>query len=1077
MQALASFCTRRPVFASMFIGVLVVAGLAGYSSLSIDRYPQVELPTVRVSVSLPGASPEEMEVEVAQPIEEAVNTIAGIEELRSISGNGQTNVIIVFALNRDIDAATQDVRDRIAAVARRLPEDASVPLVSKSDADAEPVMSIALSGPYTLRELTDIAEREVKPLLDTADGVGEVRVVGGLQRSVNVWLDADRLAAYEMPIDRIRTALVNQNANVPGGNLTGPVVEQSLRTMGRISRVEQFEDLIVSLRGTAPVRLSDIARVEDGHKELRAFSRLDGEPTVTLQIRRQSGSNTVSVIDAVQDRLVRIRQIVPPGARLEVIEDQSVYIRAAMKEVNSHLIAGSILAGLTVLLFMRSWRSTLIAAVAIPTSIITTFAVMKQLDFTLNSVTMLSLVLMVGIVIDDAIVVLENIFRFIEEKGMPPLQAAIEATREIGPAVMATTLSLVVIFVPVSFMSSVSGRFLYQFGITSAVAILVSLLVSFTLTPMMSARLLRRGDAQAGAAPATRGGAYGWLQAGYLWLLGRCLRYRWLSLAFGLGIVASSVPLYQAVKMEFIPSNVDEGEFQIRLTAAEGTSLLRMDELTRRVEQRLSDDPRIVQQLTTVGGGWLGDVNTSRIFVRLEPHEKRIFSFSRLFDGLIRLDPAAAWRGNYTQSDVMSDLRRDLRGLVPGVRAGVRSNRSFNFGAGGGGFDMDIAFQGPRVEDLAAYAAELLQRSRSLPGVVDPDLTLQVNKPELQVEIDREMAADRGLDPRDIAAALRVLVGGQSDITRFRDPDVNEFYDVQLRLPAEDRDDVGKIEQLYITTADGRAVSLGSVVRFRETTAPARIDRADRQREARFRAGLAPGYGLTDVVAAVRQEIDDMNLPPAYNVTVRGSSREFNRTYNEFLIALALSVLLMYMIIAAQYESIVDPVTILLAIPLCIPFALLSIYLADETLNLYSALGVLVLFGVVKKNSILQVDHINQVRLHEPDRTLAILDACRDRLRPILMTTISFVAGMLPLAMGTGPGAEERRTISIVVIGGQTLSLLLTLLITPVAYTFLDDLSRRGRGPTPPQDELAVGMAATAGAAIEGQSSTPAPSP
>ena len=497
MQKLAEVSIRRPVFASMIILALVVVGVASYFRLGVDRFPSVDLPTVSVRTTLPGASPEEVETIISQPIEEVVNTVEGIDELRSVSGRGTSFVIATFNLDRDIDVAAQDVRDRVATVLNRLPNDVDPPVISKFNNEDSPILTIAVSGDRSLRELTEIADKIVKVQLERSVGVGEVRIVGGLERAINIWIDADRLAAYQIPITAVRDAIQRQNADIPGGNVTSGAREQVLRTMGRITDPKAFDDLVISTVNGSPIRVRDIGRAEDGTKEQRSLSRLNGVPTVQLQVRRQSGANTIAVIESVKENLARVARQLPADVKTEIIRDQSRYIYAALHEINVHLILGSILATLVVLAFMRNWRSTVISAVAIPASVISTFGMMWALGFTLNSVTMLALVLMVGIVIDDAIVVLENIFRFVEEKRMNSFEAARAATAEIGMAVMATTFSLVVIFVPVAFMSSISGRFLYQFGLTAAVAVLVSLLVSFTLTPMMSARMLRAEDAAA----------------------------------------------------------------------------------------------------------------------------------------------------------------------------------------------------------------------------------------------------------------------------------------------------------------------------------------------------------------------------------------------------------------------------------------------------------------------------------------------------------------------------------------------------------------------------------------------------
>lgn len=1037
----------------MIVLSLVVLGGAGYGKLGVDRFPSVDLPVVRVSAALPGASPAEMESSVAQPIEEAINTIEGIDTLRSINGSGSAFIVATFNLDRNIDVAAQDVRDRVAAVARKLPDDMDPPTISKADTDLQPVLSISLSGPRPSRELFELADKIIKTQIERSPGVGEVSVYGGLQRAINVWVDADRLAAYQIPITAVRAAVARQNANTPGGNVTTEQREQTLRTMGRLDTARAFNDLVVATRNGSPVRVRDIGWAEDGTKEQRSLSRLDGKPNVTIEVVRQSGANTVAVIEAVKARLKSLQAELPGDLKLEIIRDQSRYIYQALHEIKVHLVLGSILACLVVLLFMRNWRATLIAAVAIPASVIASFGMMKALDFTLNSVTMLALVLMVGIVIDDAIVVLENIFRFIEEKKMRPFEAAKAATAEIGLAVMATTFSLVVIFVPVSFMSSISGRFLYQFGLTAAAAVLVSLLVSFTLTPMMSARLLRvktdprpdGTDADSGhppdpapaAAPKSRSGFYARIDQFYTRLLGWALRFRWTVAGLAFLIMLSSAPLYHFVRQEYLPSNVDEGEFDVRITAVEGTGLGAINDVALQVEQEIKRVPGVQSVLASVGSGFLGGLNSANFFVRLVPHDQRTFGWKRLF----QWPPWRAFQGNYSQREVQQQIRQRLR-KFPEVRPAVRNPQTFI--GGGPNFDIDFALLGPDLDVLYHYAEELRKKAPEL-GLQDADITLKLDKPELRVEIDRERAADLGVDTEDIATALRVMVGGDDQVSRFRDETMNEDYDVEVRLKDGDRNDAGTIARLFVPRQNGGLARLDNVVKLVATNAPSRIDRLDRQRQVSLRAAVAPGYAQADRIAALRAEVAKMGLPTGYSTRVAGRARELETTFTEFLWAFLLSVVLMYVILAAQFESLVHPFTILLSLPLSVPFAFVSLLLAGQTINLYSALGLLVLFGVVKKNAILQIDHMNKLREQGVERGAAILQGNRERLRPILMTTMTLIAGMLPLALGTGPGAEERRAVAVVVIGGQALCLLLTLIVTPVAYSLLDDLGQKFR--------------------------------
>ena len=645
MKSLAALCIVRPVFAAMIVLSLVVVGGASYFRLGIDRFPRVDLPQVAVRTQLPGAAVEETETLITEPMEEAINTVEGITELRSVTGAGSSNVFAVFGLDRNIDVAAQDVRDRIGPVMRQLPDQVLDPFVDKFNADDSPVLSIALSGDLSIRELTEIADKTVRPRIERSVGVGQVEINGGLERAINIWVDADRLAAHKLPIRDVQDALERQNQDAPGGNVTAGAREQVLRTAGRMASAEEFNALVVRTVNGAPVRIRDIGWAEDGTKEQRRLARLNGVPTVVLEIRRQLGSNTMEVIESVKANLARAQADLPAGARIEVIRDQSRYIETALEEIDKHLILGSILACLVVFAFMRNWRSTVIAAVAIPASVISTFGMMAALDFTLNSVTMLALVLMVGIVIDDAIVVLENIFRFIEEKKLSPFDAARDATAEIALPVLATTLCLVVIFIPVSFMSSISGRFLFQFGVTSAVAILVSLLVSFTLTPMMSARLFRR-EASTGGHAASRAGFYRHIDRGYSGALGWALRHRSLVVVVGLLVIGSAYPLYGLVRQEFIPTGVDEAEFELQVTAPEGTSVAAMDEIMRAIDRDVREVRGVRTVLLTVGGGFLSNVNTGQAYIRIAPHEERVFSVTRLLHGLVTLDPMAAFRDN-----------------------------------------------------------------------------------------------------------------------------------------------------------------------------------------------------------------------------------------------------------------------------------------------------------------------------------------------------------------------------------------------------------------------------------------------
>lgn len=1058
MYGLAAICVRRPIFALMVIAAMVVAGITAFPNLGVDRFPNIDLPTVYVRTVYPGAASEEVESEVSQVIEDAVATVAGIDELRSISSDGSSFVILTFGLDRNVDSAVQDVRDAVSGVSNRLPREVFPPVVSKSDLDSSPVMTLAVSGPRTSSELYYMADRFVKGIIESASGVGEVSIVGAADRAIQVNIDAERLAAHGLSILQVREALTRQNAEVPGGRVDEGYRERSLRTLGRVADSRLFPKLVVETVGGMPVRLEDLGEVTDTTKEVRTLARLNGEQAVVLRVQRQSGENTVRVAEAIRKRLARCEVLLPDDVSVTVIQDQSRYIVAALHEIEGHLISGSILACLTVLLFMRSWRSTIIASVAIPTSIIATFAVMKLFGFTLNNVTMLALVLMVGVVIDDAIVVLENIFHCIEEKGMDPITASIEGTREIGLAVLATTLSLVIVFLPVSFLSSVTGRMLFEFGVTATAAILLSMLVSFTLTPMMCSKILKPVKKTAGA-PNSRRGFYHWIEVAYLWMLRLTMRFRFLVLMIAIGVIASNVYFYQRINQDYIPTNVDESEFELRASANEGVNMPAMDDAMKAVEEELAKIEGVEFTLTTIGSRGVGGVNRGEVYVRLIDAEERSFSISRLLRGLLAGNPKAAWEGNFTQQEKMGEVRSRLKRL-PNIRVSVRNLTSFRQGAP---VDIDFSITGPDLLQLAAFSDKLRDKAMDIPGIVDVDTTLRLDKPEMLVSIDRERAAAMGVSVQEIADTLRVAVGGDDRVSRYRDITVDDAYDVELRLVGIDRRDAESISQLFVRcnpasdllasfSSRGEGMQdlrgqqpltrIDNVIRFGFGNAPARIDRLDRQRMVAVRANVESGYALSDRIAAMQAAAEEIGLPVGFETRVLGRGRELERTLDEFRWTFLVSFIFMYIVLAAQFEHLIHPFTILFSLPLAVPFGLLSLYYGGETLNVYSALGLLVLFGVVKKAAILQVDHTNALRSKGMPREQAIIQANRDRLRPILMTTVSFVAGLTPLLIASGPGAEERRSIAVLAVGGQSLSLLLTLLAVPVIYSYLDDLGR-----------------------------------
>ena len=1022
MQWLAEICVRRPVFASVLILSLTVVGAFAFGQLGVDRLPQVDFPTVAVTTRLPGAAPEQVESEVTDKIEEAVNTISGIDQLSSNSAEGISQVIVTFRLEKNADVAAQEVRDRINRILPLLPRTITQPTIEKQDPDAAPILTIAVTAKKPIRDVTEYTDKVLRRRLESTDGVGQVLVIGGRKRQINVWVDADRLHAYNLTVNDVSRALQSQNADIPGGRIDQGPQSITMRTRGRVDAPDGFGTLVLRQVEGHPVQVNDVGRVDDGVADVTTLANIDGDPTVLLMIRKQSGTNTVEVVNNVKERLAGLRQALAPGYELRIVRDQAEFIEASFRSVQEHLIVGSFLAAFVVLLFLGNFRSTIIAAISIPTSIIATFALVWYMGFTLNMLTMLALTLAVGIVIDDAIVVLENIYRFIEEKGMPPMQAAIEGTREIGLAVLATTLSLVAIFAPVGFMSGMVGRFLKSFGLTMAFAVMVSLLVSFTLTPMMCARWLkvkpREEDESHHVRDSKHTAIFGPIDRIYTRMLEWSMAHRWVIATLAVLVLFSSVPIFRVVNVNFTPQD-DQSEFDVSLRAPEGTSLEATEVLANRVATAIRDLPEVVYTMVTVAGDSAGTLNTASIYVRLQPIDDR----------------------ERDQFVLMDEVRNNILPKVSpeGVRTGLQAPGIAGGGGGGGGQgqgDVQFVMQGPSLAELERASNTLADRAKSIPGLVDVDTSLRIGKPEISVRLDRPKAADLGVQVSDAAEALRLLVGGDQ-VTTYNE--AGEQYEVHLRAENRNRDTEAAIGQLTVPSTRLGSVPLDNIASFAHGAAPSDIRRLNRQRQVTLSANMLPGTSQAGAQQEVLAAAAQLGLGPEYQLAFAGRSRELNRTASAFLQALALSLIFMYLVLAAQFESWLHPVTILLSLPLTLPFALVSILIFGQSLNIFSALGMLVLFGVVKKNSILQIDHANQLREAGLDPHAAIVQACRDRLRPILMTTLAFVAGMIPLVITQGVGSATNHAIGFVVIGGQTLVLALTLVVTPVTYSLFED--------------------------------------
>lgn len=1034
MQWLAEVCVKRPVFATMLILSLVVVGAFSFLSLGVDLFPKIDFPTITITVVNPGASPQEIETEITDKVEEAVNTISGIDELRSTSIEGISQVFVAFVLEKDVNVAAQEVENRVQTVIPNLPETAKQPTVQKLDTDAAPVLRISISAPTSLREVTEIAKDRVKERIESINGVGQISIVGGQERQINVWVDPDKMRSYNVSAAEISSALRIQNMEFPSGRIDQGQTETAVRTVGKIQKPAEFDDVVVTTRGNYPVKVKDIGYTEDGGAEIRSEARLNGQPAVTLIVSKQSGQNTVAVAREIKARLKEIEPTLPKGFQMRVIGDNSIFIENSLHAIEEHLILGSILASIVVFLFLWSFRTTFIAALAIPTSIIATFGLVYAMGYTLNQITMLSLTLMVGIVIDDAIVVLENIYRFVEEKGMNPFQAAIEGTREIGLAVLATTLSLMAVFVPIGFMQGIVGKFMSSFGLTASFAVGVSLIVSFTLTPMLAARLIKpkkekpvtdldkvKGDAanelEKNELEKSDSHYTGWFRrvdSVYAWMLRFSMGHRWVIITLVVLVFLSIIPLFMMVGKNFLPVD-DQSQFEISVRTPEGTSLSASSQSFERIASEIRKIPGVTDTLATVGGGQQQVVNAGTIYVKLSDVGQRTKS----------------------QESMMADARDILAKFPPDLRTSVQIVQAFS----GGGFrnaNVQFLISGPDIKVLEDASQKILAKMKTIPDAVDVDTTLIAGKPELQLEVDRDTAADLGVRVGDVSQALNTLVAGQ-EATTFNAG--SDQYDVYVRAINPFRTSEEGLKRMIVPSSKLGLVTLDRVVKTKPGTGPSAIDRTNRQKQVTLLANTKPGGSAASITSAIDSYVKDLKLPVGYYTGYVGQSKEMGKAGFYFALAFMLSFIFMYIVLAAQFESFIHPITILLTLPLSIPFGIFSLLVMGQSVNIFSGLGLLLLFGVVKKNAILQIDHTNHLRSQGMSRYDAIIQANRDRLRPILMTTIALVAGMLPLVVSTGAGSGTNRSIGVLVVGGQSLCLLLTLLAVPVFYSIFDDLA------------------------------------
>jgi len=1007
-MSLSELCVRRPVFATMLVTTLVVLGLFSFRDLGVELFPRADPATVTVTILLPGASPDEVESSVVEPTEEALSSIAGIDEMTSTIREGNAQITIKFVLERELGEAAQDVREKVARAMRYLPPQVEPPIIEKADPDSAPVYTLVLSSDdMSLRALTEVADKDVSRALQTVDGVGEVTMSGGRAREIHIVMDIEKLNAYGLTAEQVRQAVQTQNVEIPGGKLQRGKSEVMLRTLGRIGAATQFGTIVVANVHGTPIKINDIGYVEDTTEEPKSGAWLDGREAVVLDVRRQSGQNTIQVIEAVKKKMRQIQPALPRAMHIAAIRDDSEFIYDSIASLEEHLVWGSILASLVVLFFIRNLRAVIITALAIPASIIATFTLMRAMNFTLNNMTLLGLTLAVGIVIDDAIVVLENIFRYIEEKNCTPFEAAIQGTREVTLAVMATTLSLIVIFLPVAFMTGYTRRYVNPFGWTMAFSILVSMFVAFTLTPMLSSRMLKLERA---GHKTKESRFFEWVDRAYTRSLEWSLHHRWAVVGTATLVFLSTFPLNAVVGRSFIP-NEDQGNFMVIVDGPEGTSLAGMAEIVLNLSKEIASVDGVLHVLPTINER----PNHSHMQVTLKPRDERSLG----------------------QEAIVARVRR-LMANHPSLKPTVIEPSALG-GGELGGMPINVLLLGPDLTRLADYASRLLSDTDKVPTLADKKTTVNVSNPEIEVNVDRQRASDLGVSIADVANALRLEVAGEDEISTYREG--TEQYPVKMRVLESQRRDPATLGKLTVPSARG-PVRIDSIAELRRGLGPTIIQRFNRQFQIMFMASLKADAPLDVASNQMADAVRGLDMPPAYTARFTGQTKVLDETTHNLIMAFGLASIFMYIVLAAQFESFLQPVVIMLALPLSVPFALLTLWATHRTLNLWSALGILLLLGIVKKNSILQVDYTNVLRAQGMPRDQAVLQACRTRLRPILMTTIAILAGLVPTALGLGTGGQQRSAIAVTIIGGQSLCLFLTLLLVPVAYTLFDELEQ-----------------------------------
>jgi hydrophobic/amphiphilic exporter-1 (mainly G- bacteria), HAE1 family len=1004
---------KRHIFTLMVSLVLVLFGVISFFRLGVDQFPKIEFPFVSVTTVMPGADPDIVDKNITDVIEEEVNQVPGVKSITSSSSLGASVVNVEFELEKNVDIAYQEVKAKVDGALRQLPDDAEPPIVRKQEAGAGPVMWMSLTGNRTLQDLNRYAEETIKPRLETISGVGEIIVGGRRERTVRIWISPERLRAYNIAPSDISAAIGSEHLQQPAGFINSQTREWLIKFNAEFRKVGDLDRLIVAYRQGSPIYLKDVSRIEDGLADARQLARFNGEPAVGLGIVKASDANTIEVVNRVRERITKeIMPNLPPGVTLHYSNDNSTSIRKSIAALNEHLILGTLFASLLVFLFLKSFRSTLIIATAIPVSLFATFAAMYFVGFTLNVITLLGLLLLIGVVVDDAIVVLENIFRHREEQHEEKEKAAIDGSHQVIFAVIASTLTLVSIFLPVAFISGIVGRFLTSFALVVVIGVLASLWVSLTLTPMLCARYLEL--------PKTHGRVYQFLERAFLGLENRyrrlldaALRHRWEVVGIAFLVVASSAFFFAQVGKEFVPEE-DQSRFIVLAKTPLGSNLDYTDRQLRQIEQIVAKRPEVTSYFSFIGTGATGQVTSGRVLVNLKDRSERKLS----------------------QADIMKALRRDLS-TVPGIRA-FPSNLSVVGGQRGD--PLQFAIQGPDLQRINQLADQMIARIGQTPGIVKLDKDIELSMPELRLSLDRERAAQLGLTAGDVAQVLSIMTSGVN-VAQFRDG--NNRYDIRLQIEPSERTNKDVLKKMYVRNRQGELIRLDSIVQAEEGVGPAVVTRRNRQ-YAGIIYGSLENLPLGDATAAVSRAAREL-LPPGYAISYLGSTEEFQKTGQYMIFAFGLALIMIYMVLASQFNSLIQPLVVMVAQPLAIIGGVAALWLFGSTLNLFSMIGMVLLMGLVAKNSILLIDLTNQFRARGMPVDDALNEACPHRMRPVLITSLTVIAAMMSAAIGLGPGVETNRPLALVIIGGVISSTLLTLVVVPAVYSLVEGARERRR--------------------------------